>query len=53
MIESVDFLLHHPIGGYGSFDSRRVSWIEDHAASDRGIAFNEDGTFRRYKALDV
>ena len=52
MIESVDFLLH-PIDGYGSFDSRRVSWIEDHAASDSRIAFNEDGIFRRYKALDV
>ena len=27
--------------------------IEDFAASDRRIAFNEDGIFRRYNALDV
>ena len=26
--------------------------IRDYLASDRRIAFNEDGIFRRYKALD-
>jgi len=29
-----------------------VSRIEDGLASDRRIAFNEDGIFRRYKALN-
>jgi hypothetical protein len=38
---------------HGDFDSRRVPRIEAYAASDRRVAFNEDGIFRRYKALDV
>jgi hypothetical protein len=32
-------------------DSRRVPGIGAHFASVRRIAFNEDGIFRRYKAL--
>jgi hypothetical protein len=37
----------------GRFDNRRGSRIEDDLSSDRRIAFNEDGIFRRDKALDV
>jgi hypothetical protein len=30
-----------------------ASRIEDDIASDRRVAFNEDGIFRHYKALDI
>jgi len=39
--------------GAWSFHHRRGSRIEAHLSSERRIAFNEDGIFRRYKALDL
>jgi hypothetical protein len=53
LVESVDFLTHLIRGAHGRFDNHRGSRIEDHLSSDRRIAFNEDGIFRRYTALDV
>jgi hypothetical protein len=38
---------------HASFDSPAVSGIERCAASDRCVAFNEDGILRRYGVLDV
>jgi hypothetical protein len=32
---------------------RQPPRVADYAASDRRIVFNEDGIFRRYKALDI
>jgi hypothetical protein len=40
-------------GAHASFESRRVSGIEHYAVSDRCVAFNKDGIFRRCGVQDV
>jgi hypothetical protein len=49
LVESVDFLTHLIRGAHGRFDNRRGSRIEAYLSSERRIAFNEDGIFRRDK----